>query len=133
MNSCSLNCLVLWQWLAMALCLNMNLTLGTAQDSLGELDNQPLRRYNADFVDCQKISEIVFLGFFPCLRENDSDFEASENMIRECDLLAEAAAYLAVERVNRNPDILPNINLSLYPIYVPSGRESQAVSDNNII
>ena len=86
------------------------------------------RHYNTDAIDCQNISEIVFLGFFPCLRRNSgSDFEASRN-IKECDLLAEAAAELAVERVNADPDVLPNITLTLYPIYIPSGGNSLTVS-----
>lgn len=86
-----------------------------------------LRRYDADTVNCQNVSEITFLGYFPCLRP-DSSFNASES-IKECDLLAEAAAHLAVERVNGDPNILSNITLKLYPIYVPRQREAKAVSD----
>ena len=71
-------------------------------------------RYNALSIDCQNVTEIVFVGFFPCLR--GSSFEAPKN-ISECDLLAEAAAHLAVERVNQDPTVLPNITLSLHPIY----------------
>ena len=124
--------------LALCICLDeVNFSLGgMTQENMHilnmEEDNQPLRRYDADLVDCQEISEIVFLSFFPCLRQNGSGFEASKN-ISECDLLAEAAAHLAVERVNQNPDILPNITLRLYPIYVPSKRASQAVSYHTII
>ncbi len=98
-----------------------------------EEDNQILRRYDAESIDCQNISEIVFLGFFPCLRQNDSSGHLlPSESIHECDLLAEAAAQLAVERVNADPAILPNITLRLNPIYVPSNRESQAVSINII-
>jgi hypothetical protein len=94
-----------------------------------EEENQTLRRYDAESIDCQNISEIVFLGFFPCLRQNNSSGHLfPSKSIRECDLLAEAAAQLAVERVNVDPTILPNITLRLNPIYVPSNRESQAVS-----
>ena len=85
------------------------------------------RHYNADAINCQNVSEIVFLGFFPCLRENGSDFDALKS-ISECDLLAEAAARLAVERVNGDPDILPNITLKLHPIYVPNGGNFLTVS-----
>ena len=70
-------------------------------------------------IDCQDVAEIVFVGIFPCPR--DSNFVASKN-ISECDLLAEAAAYLAVERVNQDPDILPNITLRLHPIYVSTNE-----------
>jgi hypothetical protein len=86
------------------------------------------RHYNADAINCQNVSEIVFLGFFPCLRQNNgSGFEASRN-IKECDLLAEVAAQLAVERVNADPDVLPNVTLRLYPIYIPSGGNPLTVS-----
>ena len=94
-------------------------------------DDEALRRYDADFIDCQNISEIVFLGFFPCLRQNGRSELLPSKSIRDCDLLAEAAAELAVERVNADPDILPNITLRLYPIYVPSNGESQAVSNHH--
>ena len=67
--------------------------------------------------DCGGLTEIYFLGVFPCHRDSQSNFVASKN-ISECDLLAEAAARLAVERVNRDPDILPNIILNLFPVYV---------------
>lgn len=110
---------------------NLTTVSGMTQVNKNDMEetyyDQPLTRYGADFVDCQGISEIVFLSFFPCLRQNHSGFNASEN-ISECDLLAEAAAHLAVERVNRDPNILPNITLRLYPIYVPSRRDSQEVS-----
>ena len=133
MNSSVLLDLVLW----LALCLDeVNFTHGgmTQENNINmEEDSQPSRRYDADLVDCQNISEIVFLGFFPCLRRNGSGFEASNLNINECDLLAEAAAHLAVERVNQDPDVLPNITLRLYPIYVPSKRASQAVSHINNI
>jgi hypothetical protein len=97
-----------------------------------EEDIQTLRRYDAESIDCHNISEIVFLGFFPCLRQNDSSGQLlPSESIRECDLLAEAAAQLAVERVNADPATLPSITLRLNPIYVPSNRESQAVSINH--
>lgn len=72
-------------------------------------------RFLASSIDCQNVTEIFFVGSFPCLR--DTNFEASKS-ISECDLLAEAAAHLAVERVNRNSDILPNITLSLHSTFV---------------
>ena len=71
-------------------------------------------RYNASSIDCLNVTEIMFTGIFPCLRDNS--FEASQN-ISECDLLAEAAAHLAVERVNEDQNVLPNVTLSLHPIY----------------
>ena len=109
-------------WLAILLC-HMHTGLAQGQSSH---TYYPQRRYNADIIDCQNVSEIVFLSFLPCLR-NDSGFEASEN-ISECDLLAEAAAHLAVERVNQDPNTLHNITLKLYPIYVPNGKGSFTVS-----
>ena len=90
------------------------------------MNQYPKRHYNAGYIDCRNITEIVFLSFFPCLR-NDYGFDAPES-IRECDLLAEAAAQLAVDRVNEDPTILPNITLQLYPVYVPSGKGSLTVS-----
>ena len=83
-------------------------------DNPSFLDRQQTRFF-ASSVDCQNVTEIVFVGVFPCLR--DSSFAALKD-ISECDLLAEAAAYLAVERVNQDPDILPNITLRVHPIYV---------------
>ena len=86
-----------------------------AQRSNPSFRDRNQMRFDASSIDCQNVTEIVFVGFFPCLR--DASFEASKS-ISECDLLAEAAAHLAVERVNGNPDILPNITLSLHPTYV---------------
>ena len=85
-----------------------------AQRSTSMLDNQFFR-------DCQNVTEIVFVGVFPCLRRRGSNFAARQN-ISECDLLAEAAAQLAVERVNADPDVLPNITLRLYPTYVSTNE-----------
>lgn len=122
-------------WLVLCFTIHLTLCLGGTVTQVNidyvKEDDEALRRYDADFIDCQNISEIVFLGFFPCLRQNGSELLPSES-IHECDLLAEAAAQLAVERVNADPDILPNITLTLYPIYVPSNRESQAVSNHCI-
>lgn len=112
-------------WLSLLLCHHICVILAQRQTS-GAYYSQ--RHYNAHSINCQNVSEIVFLSYFPCLRQNGSDFDASKS-IRECDLLAEAAAYLAVERVNEDPNILPNITLKLYPIYVPNnGSESLTVS-----
>ena len=84
------------------------------------------RRYNGDAVNCQNVSRIVFLGFFPCPR--DVDVPASEKL-RDCDLLAEVAAQLAVERANEDTTILPpGVELELYPIHVPDSVESTMVS-----
>ena len=97
-----------------------------AQRSTSMLDNQFFRerqqtRYDASSIDCQNVTEIVFVGVFPCLRRRGSNFAARQN-ISECDLLAEAAAQLAVERVNADPDVLPNITLRLYPTYVSTNE-----------
>ena len=100
---------------------------GIAQKIRREPSSYHQRHYGAETVDCQNVSEIVFVSFFPCLR-NDK-FTASEKL-SECDLLAEAAAHLAVERVNQDPDILPNITLKLYPIYTPNSKESLTVSSS---
>ena len=80
------------------------------------------RRYHASRVDCQKVTDIVFVGFFPCDRD-DSNFTAPENM-NKCDLLVEAAAFLAVDRVNNDPSILSNITLRLLPIYTSTNEVS---------
>ena len=80
------------------------------------------RHYNGDAVDCQNVSRIVFLGFFSCPR--NVDVPASEKL-RDCDLLAEVAAQLAVEWVNEDTTILPpGVDLELYPIHVPDSVES---------
>ena len=89
-----------------------------AQRSL--LDNPNFRdrnrvRFDASSIECRNVTDIIFVGVFPCLR--DSNFVAQKN-IGECDLLAEAAVHLAVERVNQDPDILSDITLKLHPTYV---------------
>ena len=51
--------------------------------------------------------EIVFLALYPpCSKEAVS---SSSELVRleQCDVLVEAAIDLAVERINRNPNILP--------------------------
>ena len=99
-----------------------------AQRSASMSNNQLFRerqqtRYDASRIDCQNVTEIVFVGVFPCLRRPGSNFTARQNiMISECDLLAEAAAQLAVERVNADPDVLPNITLRLHPTYVSTNE-----------
>jgi hypothetical protein len=80
-------------------------------------------RYDASSIDCQNVTEIVFVGVFPCLRGEDSNFVASQN-ISECDLLSEAAASLAVDRVNQDPDVLPDIKLRLHSTYVSTDEVS---------
>ena len=97
-----------------------------AQRNANKLDNKFFRerqetRYDASRIDCQNVTEIVFVGVFPCLRSLGSNFTARQN-ISECDLLAEVAAELAVERVNADPDVLPNITLRLHPIYVSTNE-----------
>ena len=114
---------LLMVWLAVLMC---HMYIIPAQGQTSGTYYSP-RHYNADFINCQNVSEIIFLGFFPCLRQNGSGFEASKS-ISECDLLVEAAAHLAVERVNQNPGILPNVTLRLYPIYVPNGGNPLTVS-----
>ena len=66
------------------------------------------------------------MSFFPCLRP-DPEFSASEKM-SECDLLAEAAVYLAVDRVNEDPTILPNVKLKIHPVYIPNDKDLFTVS-----
>ena len=78
------------------------------------------RRYHASRVDCQKVTDIVFVGFFPCVRD-DSNLTAPEKL-NNCDLLVEAAAYLAVDRVNNDRTILSNITLRLLPIYTSTNE-----------
>jgi hypothetical protein len=115
---------LLMVWLPLLLC---HMCIVPAQQQTTGTYYSP-RHYNADAINCQNVSEIVFLGFFPCLRQNNgSGFEASRN-IKECDLLAEVAAQLAVERVNADPDVLPNVTLRLYPIYIPSVGNPLTVS-----
>lgn len=109
-------------WLPFLLCHHMCIVVAQRHTYYSQ------RHYNADSINCQNVTEIVFLSFFPCLRQNGSGFEASKS-ISGCDLLAEAGAHLAVERVNQDPDVLPNITLKLYPIYVPNnGSNSLTVS-----
>ena len=119
-----------------AICLSVCVTqsgICVAQTSTQDSSSYPKRRYGADLVDCDNVTKIVFVSFFPCLRTDcDTDFKASEKL-GECDLLAEAAAYLAVDRVNQDPDILTNITLELYPIYIPAISESVTVSELNIV
>ena len=88
-------------------------------------DSYPQKRYFAEDIYCENVTEIVFVGFFPCLR--NANFVTSEKL-SQCDLLAEAAAYLAVERVNQDPTILTNITLRLHPIYIPQSNDSITVS-----
>ena len=81
------------------------------------------RRYNAESIECQNVTEITFVGVFPCIRK---DSKSESERLSECDLLAEAAANLAIERVNRDPDILPNITLKLSPLYVSNSKVRHA-------
>ena len=86
------------------------------------------RRYGANAVRCQDVREIYFTAFFPCLRNMGTEPAevAASGRLGDCDLLAEAAAHLAVERVNRDPTILPNITLKLFPIYTAPREVSHA-------
>ena len=119
-----------------AICLSVCVTqsgICVAQTSTQDSSSYPQRRYGADLVDCDNVTKIVFVSFFPCLRTDcDTDFKVSERL-GECDLLAEAAAYLAVDRVNQDPDILPDITLELYPIYIPAISESVTVSESSTV
>ena len=97
-----------------------------AQRSGRDPSSYPQRRYGAEAVDCQSVSEIAFVSFFPCFR--NENFTLTSEKLSECDLLAEAAAHLAVERVNQDPHILPNITLKLHPVYTPNSKELITVS-----
>ena len=119
----SLNALMI-KWLLGLLCLAASVhQRGVAQTSTDS------RRYDAEEVNCQNVSEIVFISFFPCFRNDSTDSEFSPlERLGECDLLAEAAAYLAVDRVNEDPTILPNITLQIRPVYIPTRTDSNTVS-----
>ena len=85
----------------------------------------PTTRYGADTIDCQQVSRIIFLGFFPCPPKGDlnGDLPASEKLKR-CDLLAEVAAQLAVDRLNSGTVLPAAAELALYPIYVPDSEDA---------
>ena len=59
---------------------------------------------------------VVFLGFIPCrsqpsLNESWTSRSAARKILEKCDVLVQTAIELAVERINRNPDILANTTL----------------------
>lgn len=71
--------------------------------------------------------EIIFLALYPpCSQEAIS---SSEDLVRldQCDVLAEAAVDLAVERINRNPGILPEgATLRVIPVRFEEEEENGA-------
>ena len=59
---------------------------------------------------------VVFLGFIPCrsqpgLNESWISRSAARKILEKCDVLVHTAVELAVERINRSPDILANTTL----------------------
>ena len=109
-----------WAAAVILMSIQLALDLPTLRAQRSNLDNPNFRarsriRFDASSINCRNVTGIIFVGSFPCRR--GSNFVAPKN-IGECDLLAEAATHLAVERVNQDPGILPNITLKLYPTYV---------------
>ena len=65
-----------------------------------------LRRQTTDCRSPRNTTEIVFLALYPpCSNEARSSSELVR--LEQCDLMTEAAIDLAVERINQNPNILP--------------------------
>lgn len=60
--------------------------------------------------NCSNLRLAHFLSFFPCV--NVSSVED----LAECDVFAYVASELAVERINRNPEILGGTLVRLAPI-----------------
>ena len=92
--------------------------------STSVIDERNERRFGADGIRCRNVTEIVFVAFLPgpCF-SNDTDNSTSRGEtdgasgVGECDFLVEAAARLAVDRVNQDPTVLPGITLRLHPVY----------------
>ena len=68
---------------------------------------------------CRNATETVLLNFVPCAL-NESSVSMLTTTEREildrCDVLVEAAMHLAVERINRSPDVLANTLLHVHNV-----------------
>ena len=53
------------------------------------------------------VTEIVFLALYPPCSEEARSSSSELERLEQCDVLAEAAIDLAVERINHDPSILP--------------------------
>ena len=76
---------------------------------------------------CKNATEnVVFLGLFPCsLNGTSISTLATTEILERCDLLAKAAIELAVERINRNSDILADTTVHVHdvPVQLPHFSE----------
>ena len=105
-------------------CVLVFVLLTTEAQRAREIDGRNERRFGASGIRCQDLREIVFVAFFPgpCLSNNTESHTLDGGVdgasgVGECDFLVEAAARLAVDRVNQDPTVLPNITLRLHPVY----------------
>ena len=77
---------------------------------------------------CKNATEnVVFLDLFPCSLNGTSISAtlATREILERCDLLAKAALELAVERINRNSDILADTTVHVHdvPVQLPHFSE----------
>ena len=90
-----------------------------------------LRRPATDCRSPRNTTEIVFLALYPpCSNEARSSSELVR--LEQCDLLTETAIDLAVERINQNPNILPE-SATLRVIPVRFEDEDSANADDKMI
>ena len=52
--------------------------------------------------NCSNLTLVHFLSYFPCVNVS------SEEELKRCDIFAYVAATMAVERINRDPEVLSN-------------------------
>ena len=86
--------------------------------------------------ECEKITNVTFLTFLPCLKEF-GDSASTFEQLDSCDFLTRAAVELAAERVNRNWNVSGNSQrfLNLTPLHGVSDsvgtRDLPAVSNQH--
>ena len=90
-----------------------------------------LRRRATDCRSPRNTTEIVFLALYPPC---SNGARSSSELVRleQCDLLTEAAIDLAVERINRSPNILPE-GATLRAMPLRFEDEDGANADDKII
>ena len=74
---------------------------------------------------CRNATEnVVFIDFVPCsLNGTSVSTLAAREFLEKCDILVQAAIELAVERINRNPNILANTTIRVQPVQLPDFGE----------